>query len=487
MYRNLTLILLMLLPGFLLAQRKSDLPGMWVTYDSYAQTGKVVPFWLRSNQQGYLDGSGNQAQLFTLGFAKGLDPESDEKSEWTYGGTFVAGYSDRTYVQPNQYWLGLRTGKFVWKVGAQSDPLLYGGLSSSNGNIDASNNARPVPSFSFSTNGFIHYPFRNGWFSWKAMYAEGMMWDNNFVENAHLHHKNLYMKFDLSKEWDCTLGLEHYVFWGGVSPYYGQFPSWSEYPRYVLGMAGNEEATLSDQINVAGNQLGSYKLEIRRKADDQEISFYWIHPFEDRSGVEMVNVVDGIWGLQWNSRSGPAFLTGWLYEWMYTLNQSGDPHENPIRGGDNYFLHGEYQSGFTHYGKMMGSPLFLPAFNSQGVAIGLDGTRLWMHHLGAKGYLTEDLQWKALVTYARNFGTYSKPLNPTEDQISALLEFNYGWRKMPVTFFGSVAADFGDRLGNNVGIHLGFRWQSFEDPSPFGKRRFNSRPYKRFPTSRNFF
>jgi len=118
-----------------------------------------------------------------------------------------------------------------------------------------------------------------------------------------------------------SLGLEHYVFWGGVSPIYGQLPEWNEYFRYVFGMTGGEAANLTDQANASGNQLGSYNLEINKDWQTASVSFYWNHPYEDRSGRELANIRDGLWGAHLGMKNREAFITDIVYE--YTQPKRG--------------------------------------------------------------------------------------------------------------------------------------------------------------------
>jgi len=109
--------------------------------------------------------------------------------------------------------LASRFHQLILKAGAQSDPIIYSGLSSTNGNMYRSRNARPVPGLSLSTNGYIPFLFAKKWFSWRFLYEEGILKDNQFVTNAHLHHKNLHVQnlFQM-KAMNATLNT------AGISP-----------------------------------------------------------------------------------------------------------------------------------------------------------------------------------------------------------------------------------------------------------------------------
>jgi len=266
-----------------------------------------------------------------------------------------------------------------------------------------------------------------------------------------------------------SLGLEHYVFWGGYSQKYGQLPEWSQYFRYVFGLAGGAGATLNDQMNVSGNQLGSYNLELKKKWETTNISFYWNHPFNDRSGMEFDNWIDGLWGIHLATKKRSALITDIVYEYMYTLNQSGaiPPHsaptpENPNRttgrGWDDYFGHGIYTSGYTHYQRMMGTPLFVPVISPDGISQGFESTRMWMHHLGVSGALGDGFYWRSLMTWSRNFGKYNDVYPNPLDELSLLAECRYSGAKLPFQVKVGIAGDYGDRFEKRIGGYLGIEF-----------------------------
>jgi hypothetical protein len=276
------------------------------------------------------------------------------------------------------------------------------------------------------------------------------------------------MKFKgiLSPSVTLSGGFEHYVFWGGTTPVYGQQPGLSEYFRYILGMKGGGGATVSDQINVAGNGLGSWNMEFMKDWTSVKATLYWNHPFEDRSGMELVNIQDGLWGLHVEKKKRDAFITDIVYEYMYTLNQSGSYHMKPAptperpnrmtgRGMDNYFNHGLYTSGFTHYQRMMGTPLFVPEIGTDGISTGFESTRMWMHHIGLSGVLGRGFSWKSMMTWSRNFGNYSNIYANPLDELSFIAECVYATSKLPFDVKVGAASDYGDRFEHRYGGYLG--------------------------------
>ncbi len=466
----LLLSILFILSIRLSAQEKAGpIPDFRISQSTSISSGNDLPFWMVSNQSGLFTMHNSSYQLTQAGLSRSLERDTLKKWGYTYGANLVYGYAGNADFQPNEYCLGFRLNNLVLKAGAQRDPILYGGLSSTNGNMYRSGNARPVPGLSLSTNGYIPFLFAKKWLTWRFLYEEGILKDKQFVTDAHLHHKNLYLHVPLSPSLSFSLGLEHYVFWGGYSPKYGQIPGGKEYFRYAFGLAGGKDGLLVDQENAAGNQLGSYNLEVKKDWTTLQTTFYWNHPFEDRSGMEFDNLRDGLWGIHLASKNKSAFVTGVVYEYMNTRNQSGSIHLKPAptpedpdkktgRGGDNYFNNNTYTSGYTHYQRMMGTPLFVPKIGADGFSLGFESTRMWMHHLGLNGTMGHGFYWKSLMTWSRNYGNYGNIyLNPL-NEFSFLAEGSYKGSKLPFIVKAGAAGDYGDRFEKRVGGYLGIEF-----------------------------
>jgi len=454
----------------MMAQEKTGFtPDFRMSQSMSVSSGSDLPFWMTSNQNGVFQLHNSSYLLLQAGINRSLERDTLKKWGYTYGANMVYGLAGTSDFHPNEYWLGFRFHQLILKAGAQSDPVIYGGLSSTNGNMYRSRNARPVPGVSLSTNGYIPFLFAKKWFSFRFLYEEGILKDKQFVTDAHLHHKNLHLRAALSPSLSLSLGLEHYVFWGGYSPKYGQLPEWNQYFRYVFGLAGSEGATHDDQINASGNHMGSYNLELKKEWETTNAVFYWNHPYEDRSGRELDNLRDGLWGIHITTKRH-AFITDVVYEYMNTRNQSGSIHkvpaptpENPNkvtgRGRDNYFFNNDtYPSGYTHYQHMMGTPLFVPDIGENGLSTGLESTRMWMHHLGISGRLGGGFYWKSLTTWSRNFGTYRNVYPNPLDAFSFLAECSYNGSKLPFIVKSGIAGDAGDRFEQRVGGYLGIEF-----------------------------
>lgn len=436
---------------------------------SYASSGNDLPFWFTANQRGVFTQENSTYQLGQLEINRDLSPNNNKTWDFTYGTNLVYGLAKSSQTQINQYFAGVRFKKLVFTAGAQSDPVYYGGLSSTNGNMFASNNARPLPGVKIASHGWIAAPILKKHLSFRFAYQEMWLDNDRVVQNAHLHHKNLHFKYQ-NNDWSITAGVEHYSFWGGTHPTMGQLPNGVEdYIRGVTGMAGGAAAPGIDQANVAGNQLGTYIVQFAKKYSNSSIRLYWNHIFEDRSGMEMENWRDGLWGFHCKSKKSNQFITEVLYEYMYTKHQSGKKHliYNPTlgkysgRGNDDYFNHEVYVSGYIANKKIIGSPFFIPDNIKNSSTLNFSNTRMWMHHIATKGYIADKIQWCGMLSYTGNFGTYKNPYKNTINQLSYMIKSIYYNTKLPFKIITSIAGDYFKResINNCFAINIGITKQ----------------------------
>lgn len=455
----LILIPLLVMFSGLKAQQEGGVATYYASFRSYFSGGQELPFWFRANQDGAFPGGNNSSQLLRTGFFRALENDPDQLWDYFMGADLVGGHSGEAYFHPNQYWLGIRYRWLVLKAGAMADSIRFGGLSSTNGNLDASNNARPVPNLSLATNGYLPFPVFPSVLSWKALYSEAIFWDNSYIDNARLHHKNLYFKVTLPRKWNLSMGVEHYVFWGGVSPTEGKISALGDYAHFVAGIKISPKNSSGQNVNLPENHLGIYNLELNRLWRKNSITFYWNHPFENRAGLEMANAGDGLWGVHWRSFDKQQYLTEVVYEWMNSLDQGYDATTGTALGAQDYFNDQTYRSGYTHYGQMMGSALFVPTLDGNGVSTGFQNNRIRMHHLGLKGFVFKNIGWKTMLTYTQNQGTFLSPFPAPRGEFSFLSEFSYDLAHLPVQLNAGVAGDLGELFENRVGIYLGLRWE----------------------------
>ena len=458
----LSVILLLLSKNSVLGQAQPEITFSNTTMAAWQED---LPFWFWANQNGLIAPGSKFLNLSVLGInsAKRNDP-SLLNINW--GTTLAGGLASANYFQFNQLYAGIEFKGWLLKAGRFHEETYYNGLSTTNGNLAHSQNALPYPKIRFSTNGFKTLPFWNQRLAFKAEYDEGILNDDRFVERARLHHKSLYLSYKPSEYWYFEAGAEHYVMWGGNSPdaRYGQLPEdFKSYLRYITGSMGGEKFPQTDQLNVAGNQLGTYQLKVIRSFEKADVTFYASHPFEDFSGVNLRNLPDNLLGLSLEIKDKTGFITQILYEYTNTRQQSirdslyewNEEKEIWERMEfDNYYNHGYYRSGFTYHGKMMASPLFGPLKESDGIITGIRSNRFYAHHIGILGNLTEFVRWKGLFTSSHHLGTYTQPYEEPLNQFSVLLQLMINHPRLPFTMKLSGAADAGNQTGENSGFKL---------------------------------
>jgi hypothetical protein len=455
------IILFLLLPGLLYCQRPLKLA---ISNHTLIATDSLQPFWFVSGQHGKFAAAGSFANLTDLYLGMNHDESAFKAFSYSWGVNGVALFSKNNEFNLNRLFASVAWKGWELKTGTFYDPVLYGGLSTTNGNLARSGNSRPVPTIRFSTLGYKKLPFWQNWLSFKFEYDEGFLNDKRFVTNAHLHHKSLYGKFRLTQTVWFTAGLEHYVMWGGTSPIYGQLPDgWDDYWRYVFALPGDDDFLATDQLNSSGNQMGTFQFEFEKQFAGWNLTAYLSHPFEDNSGLNWKNWPDNLLGVYINMKSEKGFITDVVVEYTNTRQQSINDSiyrfdeasgQWKMKEYDNYYNHGIYGSGFTYHQLPLSSPLFYPVNRQQGISMGIQSNRFYSVHTGIKGYLADHLAWKSMLTFVRHLGTYSVPYSETHTIYSGLLEINYKNPEFPVEIGLSTALDIDNDSGKNGGLQI---------------------------------
>ena len=429
-------------------------------------SGDKVPFWLQMNQLGVFDYSDPFQQLFLLNWNGVPQEPSKDKLQLSYGSSILGRLSEHSAFRFNEYWARLHFKKLYLHAGAKSEPVFANGLSLTNGNLFLSNNARPMPRIGFGTQNF-HFSDKGALskFAFDAEYNEYLLLDDRVADGAHLHHKRLEMNVPIVPSWLFSVGIDHWVFWGGNSPRYGEMPGFEDYFRYILGKSGSSSAPVFDQANVAGNQLGQTLVSLTHNNDEFLLKLYWQHLFEDRSGFQFENAPDGLWGIFFQQKGQYELLESVLFEYTNTRDQSGKYHKytpDPVNhpdyqigeGRDDYFNHGFYKSGFVSYNRMIGLPLFIPLIGENGVSEGFPNTRFWGIHNGMNGWLSERISWKTMITYSRHYGKYGQEYSSPKQLFSMLAQLAYSVPKRPLSCALKFAYDHGSVLDSGLGAEL---------------------------------
>ena len=447
------LFLLYLIPLCSLHSQNKD-----VNYTIHSSTGlssdTTLPFWLVANQYGAVPNS-DYGLLNTTIFKDYDTPNTLFDISYKASATGFVAQENKFLL--NELYLGLRFKNIVLDLGAKNDAVLWNNLSSSNGSILKSINARAMPGVNIKTNNFITLPFAKSWLEVKANFAHYFMNDTRFVDNTNLHHKSLHFKTTISPTFEIIAGLDHYAQWGGSSPDYGAQPSsFKDYLKIIFGAEGGDNATQNDQFNALGNHLGAYLLQFNYNKENIGLNFYYSHPFEDTSGREMSNWQDGLYGVFVDLKKNKSLVNSFLLEFTYTKTMSNIPRSDV--GPDNYFNNGIYKSGWTYHGNTIGSPYFTPKpVDDNGITSGvIEGdNRFSAINIGANGFL-KSLPYKVLLSHTTYYGWFGQEYDPNPYQFSGILDLVIPQDvfKLPFDVAASFAFDAGTYRPQNFGAFL---------------------------------
>jgi hypothetical protein len=476
--QTVVLVLLLCLFSLPMESQMVKVPDVEIETHGYASTGKMLPFWFVSNEFGQYsaDLSGNLTTLKlhsntdnATGF--GLNYGLEVANRFTGDNDFWLhqGYIDLTYLN----FFRLSAGVWEETLGNQYKPL-------SSGSIVWSGNARPLPKVEVGTAGYVKVPFTRGKLETMASLAHGWFEADRHVENVWLHQKYIYFR----TSWDFPLainyGFHHFAMWGGVSPRHGKLPvNLDSYRRVFFVQSGGEDAPEGWQINKFGNHIGSRHLGLDWESTNNTVGVYYQDVFEDGSGRRRENFPDGLWGIYYETNDEHPLVKAFLYELLYTANQSGPVHHYQVglTGEDNYFNHGVYGNGWTTHQMVIGTPFITsPAFNyllfnadePVNIDFKLFNNRVSVHHAAVMGCISEQLQYKLAGSFSRNMGLHNYSADSWRPEVFKIYaprkqwswrgDIKYLWRKSGIESTVSVAVDRGEMYGDNAGVMLGLKY-----------------------------
>jgi hypothetical protein len=256
------------------------------------------------------------------------------------------------------------------------------------------------------------------------------------------------------------------VQWGGISPDAGKLPSsFKDFITIFFAKQLGTNDTLSSKSNPElnselsnriGNHLGMRDMGIDLIFKKFNTGIYFQSYYEDNSSLNWHNLPDGLYGIYFKPKN-IKWISDILYEYIETTNQS-EPYRNTTiyPGSDNLFNNYVYKSGWTYNGFTLGTPLITSPvlLKKNGFPTSysnyLKNNRIQAHHIGICGQV-ESVNFKALLTYNLNYGTYYVPFNFTKKAIMTYLELNKHFN-----YFGGIevstilANDFGSMYANKT-------------------------------------
>lgn len=372
-------------------------------------------------------------------------------------------FFNELYGSIGYQFLVFNVGRFHDTIGLNDDDLTMGSM-------QVSRNATPVPKVQLSTAGFTDIPFARGYVQFKSMLAHGWLESDRFVSNAYLHQKYLYLKINY-KMLEGMGGVIHNVVWGGRHPTEGKLPSsLGDFTRVLFGLSASADsgAPGSDISNAIGNSVAAYDFRLNINLDKFDFKAYRLFYLEDKVSTRFRSPWDGMWGAGIALDEKNNFINEILWEHLNTKRQDSFDYEP--RGTATYYSNGIYQSGWAYEGRVLGNPLILsgsnPNFRGKRT---ISNNIIVAHHIGIKGRPTKRLNYKAFVTYSRNYGTVTDQTQETPhipiselriDEYSGLVEADYLVSPdYGLHITGAVAIDLGELYGEDrFGVQLGVRW-----------------------------
>lgn len=470
-----------------------------------AGTHELAPYYIASNR------GGTVTQQYGVLASASAWHTMDTTRRWSYGFgaevwasmTSSADY-DRYDAQTHTFFANSQHPARAWleqlyaeakyrgvfaQVGGQrlASPLVNGDLSS--GDLTMSGNARAPFGARAGFVNFQNIPFTHGWVQIAGEIGYYKYGDKDWLENHYnqcnnfvtsdlwFNYKYAYFRTSPTQPVVVTVGMQAAYQFGGTQRYWRDGTQYREvkmetnakafFRGLVPGSGGtNNNSGLAGDTYVEGNHVGTWDVAVDYKWTDLKatVRFYHQHPWEDGSGVGWQNGLDGLWGLEYRSdhRQG---LTGAVIEYVDLTNQSGPVHwasadrpGTPIHGNstgnDNYYNNYAY-NGYQAYGMSIGSPFVKsPLYNTDGY-LGYADNVMRGFHMGVTGCVTNDIDYRALFSYRRAWGTCDVPRRKFADDYSLLLEATMRPRFLPhCTVKGQVAFDLGDLYGDNFGTLL---------------------------------
>lgn len=438
--------------------------------------GQHTPFWLVNNLQGL--GSVEKNNGFVrAGLFK--DPDKESRFTWGAGADIVAAWNAQAPFQIHQLYGEVKYRSLQALLGSKEIWGTFTNHRLSSGDLLYSGNAMPIPQLRLGIFDYADFWGCDGWFAVKGYVAYGMFtdskWQKSWVgpegdrtENALYHSKGLWLrggntsKFPLQGE----IGIEMATQFGGKAYIDGEWhhmghgvKEWLKafFPKYTTH-------SFQGELNrsVEGNMLGAYNIALAwMPKADWSVKAYYEHYFEDESQMTFeYGWKDGLYGVEVQLPRNP-FVSGFVYEFLYSKDQTGPVLWNSspeipeqVSGRDDYYNHYFY-SGWQHWGMGIGNPLILsPVYNGNHMLRFLDN-RIVAHHFGLEGNPTTELNYRVLLSFSRNWGSYDYPAEEVLNNFNGLLELTW----TPERFKGwhgtlGVACDSGKLLGNSFGMML---------------------------------
>jgi len=425
---------------------------------SLISEGKQTPAWLISNEYGKFS-----MEKFQYFLSARMNKKTEYSKQFDYGfGLELYDRFDRD--KTNHFWLHEGYGELKYRflrlqAGVREEVFGIHDTTLSSGSFIWSQNARPMPKITLSTPGFIDVPFTLGFVQFKALLSHGWFEYDRYVHRPLLHHKNVYLNIGPKWPVTLTLGMEHFVMWGGEStdPEIGQIPAgWDIYKRIFIGseIPVDPSSPLWNERNAVGNHLGSYNIGLQVKNIPNYFLFlYWQHPFEDGSGLRFRNGEDGLFGGSIKNKNSEAIFQGFCYELFNSMDHGIEGVYTGEYDADNYFNNFLYMNGWTRFNQIIGHPFIESQIITERAGrykTQIYNNRILAHYLAVHfNYQTADITLSYI--HSKNKGNMYSGLKPPAYQQVILMDVNYNLNTH-IHIGGKLVYEWGGFYGENAGV-----------------------------------
>lgn len=465
-------ITIFLLGGTLYAQQPTSSVQFSTEVSAMASSARRTPFWLRANQFGTVPLIA-PAGIVRLGSTGVFRRDSTRKS-WLFGyGVEVVGNGgpNNKVLLPAAY-AKIGYGSMELVIGRRKEVMGLVDTTLSSGSYSWSGNAMPITKIQIGTNGFAPLHFTKDLIAINAFFAHGWFPNTDSIQNSYLHQKAVYGRIG-KPNWKVKFygGILHNAQWGGKSNYLspkqavnGKIPSsFKDYLSVIIASqnASGTDYAFPDVINLVGNHLGNMDIGTEIKLKRYTVLGYYQHAFEDKSGLALVNLPDGLYGIRLQNLTHPAnrffTLRTVTVEYLTTQSQSGSTVKiasKKYEGIDDYFNNIQYIDGWAVQDRIIGTP-FITRYKDtkaewdthlvrKNLGNMINNSLVSLYHFALLGELRSGATVEARISLSNNYGTHWKRFPGDVMQSSSLIRFN-----MPVTWLG------GGTLGINLAVDKG--------------------------------
>ena len=443
---------------------------------SMVSTSKNIPFWMHSNRDGIIDQE--SANLYQeAGFRSLLYNSNNNQFKVNAGANIIGRISTNSDIYFSQLFLKASFKKFQLDIGK---PIGLNNHDISLGSMIMSRNADPLVRIGISMPEFANVPFTKGAVQYKGLLNHGWMEDDRDVSDIRLHQKNLYLKFNINK-FSIIPGFNHHVMWAGKSERFGKLPSsFSDFTRVLVGLGASEDSDApgGEKSNVIGNSIASYDIGVSYEFEKIDVLLTRVFYLEDKVSTRIRSPWDGIWGVNISFNNRRGLIKSFVYQHMNTKQQ--DAKEGQALGRASIFNHFIYTDGWTSDKRALSNPLI--RFNEDRDFI--DNNIVIGHHVGFTGAFTNQIRYKILTTYSRNYGILrdrdiEPPINRfgdnnkdeflplsqfRQDLFSFLFNIEYDIPQFEhLELNVGISSDVGEFANNNIGFMLGIKWNNSLD------------------------